>query len=581
MISRNRETVMGFEIADVRGLGQDLSGEMVVYIETGPNPITEEAWATYTPDPGWILNTPRGSQFDVLNVLGSPYVPTGEFTYYTDQSGFTWLAVAAVQNRAYPFDPDDYSSLEPPPSTSAQAGYALVTPLPGTVQYNSNDKNHENIYYAENEDGSPKVQYYVTDAWGNVYILKSVNEANDTPEKIAAAVDAAVLPDGWVTSTGYLDEDTSYFPVYSGDLAHANEFRDSADSAWMQIGWASSGITLPAMVGDGMPIWGGNDDGAVQGTSADDEIHGGDGSDTLYGMAGDDTIWGDAGNDTILGDDGSDIIDGDSGDDTLNGGEAGSEPNRLSGGADNDTASYAGTTGTVYADLRAQAGYVDGVLTDDMDSIENLTGGSGINTLVGDDGANVLVGGGGTDYLYGEGGDDTLIGGTAGSAPNQLWGGAGNDTASYAGTTGTVHADLGARAGYVDGVLVDQMDSIENLVGGSSADTLVGDSGANLLTGGEGGDSLWGKGGADVFAYATFAASSLVAGYDTIADFVSGTSRLDLTALQTDAAHVAIVSDAQSTSLYVQQSLGSFNASTDLAISFVGAGAIAMGDIRF
>jgi Ca2+-binding RTX toxin-like protein len=125
------------------------------------------------------------------------------------------------------------------------------------------------------------------------------------------------------------------------------------------------------------------------------------------------------------------------------------------------------------------------------------------------------------------------------------------------------------------------MDSIENLVGGSSADTLVGDSGANLLTGGEGGDSLWGKGGADVFAYATFAASSLVAGYDTIADFVSGTSRLDLTALQTDAAHVAIVSDAQSTSLYVQQSLGSFNASTDLAISFVGAGAIAMGDISF
>jgi Ca2+-binding RTX toxin-like protein len=125
------------------------------------------------------------------------------------------------------------------------------------------------------------------------------------------------------------------------------------------------------------------------------------------------------------------------------------------------------------------------------------------------------------------------------------------------------------------------MDSIENLVGGLHADTLVGDSGANRLTGGEGGDALWGKGGADVFTYADYAASNLVAGYDTIGDFVSGTSKLDLTALQTDAAHVLILSNAQSTSLYVEKNPGSFDSSTDLAISFVGAGAIAMADIRF
>lgn len=292
---------MAFEIADLRGLGPDLSGEMVVYIESGPNPMTEEAWADYAPAPGWILNTPRAGQFDVLNVLSSPYKPTGEYTYYTDPTGFTWQAVAAVQNRAYPFDPDDYAGMTPPPATSAQAGYALATPLAGTIQYNSNDKNHENAYYAENADGTPKLQYFVTDPWGNTYILKSVNAANDTPEEVTAAVDAAVLPEGWHKSTAYLEEDTSYFPVYSGDLAHANEFRDSADSAWMQIGWGSSGVTLPAMVGDGMPIWGGNEGGLLQGTAVGDEMHGGAGDDLIWGQGGQDTIWGDAGDDTIVG----------------------------------------------------------------------------------------------------------------------------------------------------------------------------------------------------------------------------------------------------------------------------------------
>lgn len=299
---------MGFEIADFRNLGSDLSGQLVVYLEAGPNPITEEAWATYTPDPGWMLNTPRAAQFDMLIVLGSPYVPTGEYTYYTDLSGYTWKAVAAVQNRVYPFSVEDYASFTPPLTTSAQAAYALTTPLPGTIQYNSNDKNHENIYYANSDDGIRKIQYYVTDPWGNLYILKSVNAANDTAEKVAAAVDEAVLPDGWVKSTAYLEEDTTYLPVYSGDVAHANEFRDSADSAWMQIFWGASGITLPAMVGEGMPIWHGNDSGLLLGTAAGDEMHGGGGDDEIRGLDGDDTIWSDDGDNVISGGAGADII---------------------------------------------------------------------------------------------------------------------------------------------------------------------------------------------------------------------------------------------------------------------------------
>jgi Ca2+-binding RTX toxin-like protein len=279
---------------------------------------------------------------------------------------------------------------------------------------------------------------------------------------------------------------------------------------------------------------------------------------------------------------GTDYLYGQAGDDILSGGAAGATPNQLWGGEGTDTASYVGTTGTVYADAAALAGYVNGVLVDTMNSIENLTGGSGTNTLVGNGGANVLTGGSGIDYLYGQGGDDILIGGGApAGSTNQLWGGEGNDTASYAATTGVVYADLGVQAGYVGGVLVDEMNSIENLIGGSNADTLVGDGGANRLAGGGGADVLWGRGGADVFVFSRYADSNLVTGYDTIGDFVSGVSKLDLRAFATDASHVVIQSDGNSTAVYVQQNTGHFDASKDAAIAFIGPHAIAMGDILF
>jgi len=308
------------------------------------------------------------------------------------------------------------------------------------------------------------------------------------------------------------------------------------------------------------------------------------GTDNVDGTGNDlsNILIGNSGHNTLGGLGGTDYLYGLEGDDILIGGAAGGALNQLWGGEGTDTASYAGTSGIVYADLAALAGYVDGVLVDSMNSIENLAAGSGTNTLVGDGAANVLTGGTGIDYLYGQGGDDILIGGAvpAGNT-NQLWGGLGSDTASYAATTGVVYADLGVQAGWVGGVLVDEMNSIENLIGGSSADTLVGDAGANRLTGGSGADVLWGRGGADVFVFAGHADSNLVTGYDTIGDFVSGVSKLDLRAFATDASHVVIQSDGSSTSFYVLQSPGHFDAGTDAAIAFIGANAIAMGDILF
>ena len=145
---------MGLEIADLRGIGADYMGEMVVYLAAGDNPITEEEWETYTPDAGFILNTPRGPKFDVLNVLSSPYQPAGAYYLLANSQGYTWESVAAVANRIYPFDAADYSGYTPPLTNSAQAGYVVLSRCPGRIQYNGNDKNH-NIYTPRIPAGMP------------------------------------------------------------------------------------------------------------------------------------------------------------------------------------------------------------------------------------------------------------------------------------------------------------------------------------------------------------------------------------------------------------------------------------------
>ena len=131
---------------------------------------------------------------------------------------------------------------------------------------------------------------------------------------------SAVLPEGWVKSSGYLDSDTTYLPTWSGSVAHANEFRDSADSAWMQIEWGKSGITLATKIGEGLDIWGGNTDDLVKGNDEDNVVHGGDGNDEVRGRQGDDVLTGDDGNDLLKGGKDDDTLLGGAGRDDLKGG---------------------------------------------------------------------------------------------------------------------------------------------------------------------------------------------------------------------------------------------------------------------
>jgi Ca2+-binding RTX toxin-like protein len=138
-------------------------------------------------------------------------------------------------------------------------------------------------------------------------------------------------------------------------------------------------------------------------------VEGGAGNDIITGNTAVNTLWGGLGNDTIDGGSGNDIILGDEGDDILIGG-AGNDT--ITGGIGTDTVSYAYATANLTVNLTLTTAQT--VATGDADTIttiENVIGGSGVDTITGTATANILNGGSGNDVLTGGLGNDTIIGG--------------------------------------------------------------------------------------------------------------------------------------------------------------------------
>ncbi|WAP68664.1 calcium-binding protein [Jiella pelagia] len=114
------------------------------------------------------------------------------------------------------------------------------------------------------------------------------------------------------------------------------------------------------------------------------------------------------------------------------------------------------------------------------------------------DGGDRLFGGDGNDHLYGQGGDDYLDGG---SGNNYINGGAGIDTFSYLhATVGTkILLDMGtASVGWLN---VDQLVSIENVVGSNWRDYIRGTDDDNRIRGGGNDDRIFGGGGSDTAVF--------------------------------------------------------------------------------
>ncbi|WP_198411763.1 FG-GAP-like repeat-containing protein [Microvirga flavescens] len=189
---------------------------------------------------------------------------------------------------------------------------------------------------------------------------------------------------------------------------------------------------------------------------------------TANGTAGGDRLTGWAGDDTFLGLAGADT---------------------LNGGLGSDTASYAGATAGVTANLSNSTTNTGNAAGDQYISIENLTGSSFADILVGDNANNVLNGGAGDDHLEGGLGDDTYYVDGAGDQVVET-ATAGNADTVYT----TVSYTLGA---YVERLFAQGSDAV-SLVGNDLNNTITGNAAVNTLYGQAGNDTLNGGAGADL-----------------------------------------------------------------------------------
>ena len=184
---------------------------------------------------------------------------------------------------------------------------------------------------------------------------------------------------------------------------------------------------------------------------------------------------------------------GTSGNDWLNMPSGDMLPVAVTGGAGDDTISFATRakasflgegvmvnlqTGAVSAPAPQQIQFV-------MDGIEHASGSSFADTLYGRDGYERLRGLGGNDTFFGSEGADLIDGG------------GGRDMLDYLLSDTGVSASLLRSRGWAGDAAGDRLSSIEQLAGSNHDDFLWGDHGNNRLEGRHGDDTIVGNGGDD------------------------------------------------------------------------------------
>jgi serralysin len=311
-----------------------------------------------------------------------------------------------------------------------------------------------------------------------------------SPERILAIWDGG--GDDTLDLSGFASP--SLIDINEGGFSDVDGFRKNISIAYgVTIENAVGGAGSDQLIGNGAGnrLIGGGGDDRIDGAGGADLLFGNAGADTLSGGEGDDLLFGGRDNDRLSGGAGADFATGDLGDDVILG-EAGLDilsggdgADRLDGGADRDL--LFGGFGN-----------------------DTLEGGLGDDFVAGDQGDDVITNLGGVDFLMGLDGDDTL---SAGADGDLLLGNQGRDL-----LTGGAGADT--------------------LFGGRDADTLSGGGGDDRISGDLGADVLTGGAGRDVFVFNALADSAPGAA-DRITDFLSGTDRLDLSAIDANSSTAA------------------------------------------
>ena len=254
-------------------------------------------------------------------------------------------------------------------------------------------------------------------------------------------------------------------------------FRSGAGSESNTIDYsqlATPGVNVDLTAGTDTKAGGGGSDtlSAIQnviGTSGDDVINGDGHANHIWGLAGDDTITAEAG---------ADVID------------AGSGTNSVDGGTGPDTISY--TTASAGLTISLKNGTAtNGSIHDTLQHMENVRGSNFADTITGDSHPNVINGENGNDTINGESGNDTFTARSSMDGSDNVRGGPGVDTVTYAARSGHIHVSLDGVAndgakGEHDNIHVD----VENVITGSGNDTIQGSAASNMLDGGAGVNTL-------------------------------------------------------------------------------------------
>jgi serralysin len=171
---------------------------------------------------------------------------------------------------------------------------------------------------------------------------------------------------------------------------------------------------------------------------------------------------------------------------------------------------------------------------------DDLFGGAGRDSLAGGAGADFLAGGRDLDLMTGGSGNDTFLVADTGDRVVEAAGGGADTILSYAACTIAAKVErlvlIGSAA--IRGTGGTGADSLDGnaaanvLAGGAGADRLDGNGGADRLLSGGGRDSLTGGAGADTFQFR----SAAEAHGDHVVDFRHGTDRIDLAAIDANAA---------------------------------------------
>jgi len=321
--------------------------------------------------------------------------------------------------------------------------------------------------------------------------------------------------------------DTPFGLQYSVDLNSLNVSADDTVEARLTASDPDMTMVSATIIIPNIELGEGND--LINGGAGNDRLNGGVGADIIFGEtgddilngdAGDDELNGDAGNDNLNGGLGNDLLDGGRGEDALNGGDGndiifgglendilfggegddiidgGAGRDIIDGGAGNDTYSVASRDEEFSINLNSGVSLIVGLESNTLTSIENVTGGTGIDRVFGNSEANILSGGdgddtlaglGGIDVLNGDAGDDSLAGG---SGNDTLNGGAGRDRLFGNNEDDTLRGDAGED-------LANGGNGNDMIFGGDDDDTLVGGNGDDELNGENGDDSLDGSAGND------------------------------------------------------------------------------------